>query len=190
MDFILFAVILALFIYHKSKVSEYKKALTESKGRERNAISRTSEIKLKRAAFMDANSVCNPLLFDRLLQIENLLGKIQRKPLLYLYIKLHKESDKAEIAKAVCARWKDTFMLFEDSTLRVAVPSRSHEADNPFAFKRTRKELQDLLLAENISCSIGVGSTLGAAFDDYSSSGNLNLCEKDTVFVDGDRTTA
>ncbi len=189
MDVVFMIVIVALFLYHRFKVSEFKRSLTESNKRERIAAIKLSETKSERNMFMDANNVCNQRLFNRILEVEKLLGKFQRKPLLYLYVKLHKESDKSEIAKAISAQWPNSFMYFEDSALRVAIPSRSHEAENYFAFKTIRKNLQTLLFNKNIACSIGVGTTLGTAYDSQSREG-FNPGEQDTVFFDGDRTTA
>jgi hypothetical protein len=189
MDFILFIVIIAILIYHRFKVSEFKRWLIEANKRERLALEKMSKTKSERTAFMDASGICNQKLFNRILEVEMLLGKFQRKPLLYLYIKLHRELDKLAIAEVVSTQWKGSFMFFEDFALRVAIPSRSHEAETRFAFNKIREDLQTLLFHKNIACSVGVGSTLGTAYDSHSSEG-FNPEEQDTIFFDGDRTTA
>ncbi len=188
MDFVFVLVIIALFFFHRLKAGELKRALVESQQRERNAIAERSKTKSERTAFMDANGICNQLLFNRLLEVENLLGKLQKKPLLYLYIRLHRESDKSGVAGTISTRWQHSFMFYEDSALRVAIPSRSHTAVNRFDFNKLREELQTSLFNENnIACSVGVGSTLGSAFDAYFSR-DSNYSLEDTVFLDGDRT--
>jgi hypothetical protein len=187
MELISILIIVTFFVCYQFKVSKLKRALTESQRRERAAISEKCRIKSERVAFIDANGICNRSLFNRLLETEKLFGRFQCKNLVYLYIKLYRESDKSVAAEIVSDQWQTSFMFFEDLALQVAIPSRSHEATNLFDFNIIRQELQSLLSDRKISCSVGVGATLGTAIDSLYSD-NSNLPEKDTVFLDGDRT--